>query len=96
MCMGAPSVPKMPEQPDPAPSPTSNPPPPPAAPPPELVNADSEAPKVTAQKSARGQAQQAAKGTSQLTIKKPAVNTGKASSGGGGSKKGGSSLNIPT
>lgn len=96
MCMGggAPSVPKPEPMPDPAPAPAPEPPPPPVAPAPELVNADSEAPKVTAQKTARGQAQQAAKGTSSLVIPKSTVNIGSGSSGGSAKKSG--SLNIPT
>ena len=76
MCFGAPSPPKMPEPQAPTPTPGANPPPPPAAPPPELVNADANAPKVSAQKTPRGQAQQAARGTGALTIKKQTVNTG--------------------
>ena len=94
MCFGggAPKAPKMPPPMAPAPSPAPNPPPPPAAPPPELVNADADAPKVTAQKTPRQQAQQGARGTSQLTIKQNSVNTG----GGGGKSAPSGSLNIPT
>ena len=87
-------MPKPEPMPDPAPAPAPEPPPPPVAPAPELVNADAEAPKVTAQKTARGQAQQAAKGTSSLVIPKNNVNIGSGSSGGGAKKSG--SLNIPT
>lgn len=96
MCMGGgPKAPPKPEPPPPpAPAPAPEPPPPPMTPAPELVNADAEAPKVTAQKTARGQAQQAAKGTSGLTIPKQTVNTGSGATGGGGKKSG--SLNIPT
>ena len=86
-------MPKPEPPPPPAPAPAADPPRPPVAPPPELVNADAEAPKVTAQKTERGQAQQAAQGTSSLTIPKQTVNTGGGASGGG--KKSGS-LNIPT
>ena len=94
MCMGgAPSVPKPEPPPPPAPSPAPEPPRPPVAPPPELVNTGDDAPKVSAQKTERGQAQQAARGTSSLVIPKKTVNTG--SGGGGGAKKSGS-LNIPT
>lgn len=95
MCMGSPPKPPKPEPPPPpAPAPAPEPPPPPMAPAPELVNADAEAPKVTAQKTARGQAQQAAKGTGRLTIPKNTVNTGSGPAASGGGKSG--SLNIPT
>lgn len=96
MCIGgSPPKPPKPEPPPPsAPAPAPEPPPPPMAPAPELVNANAEAPKVTAQKTARGQAQQAAQGTGRLTIPKQSVNTGGGASGGGGNKSG--SLNIPT
>lgn len=97
MCMGgAPKMPKLEKPappPDPAPAPAPEPPPPPVAPPPELVGKE-EAPKVTAQKTARGQAQQAAKGTSSLVIPKTKINTTGTGASGGGKKP--SSLNIPT
>lgn len=93
MCMGgAPKVPTPAPPPPPAPAPAPEPPPPPMAPAPELVNADAKAPKVTAQKTKRGQSQQASRGTSSLTIPKQTVNTGSGASGGGKS----GSLNIPT
>ena len=92
MCMGggAPSMPKMPDPPEPAPTP-----PPPApipepekpAPPPEMVKDQSDAATVKAKKSKRQQVQQASKGANALRIP---LNTGAAL----GKAKG--SLNIPT